>query len=51
MIFISWGAGTSLLGVAEDRGQAVLPPAGLPLAQIDAVQKEIVELGYRMVPY
>ncbi|MFH1627124.1 MAG: Fic family protein, partial [Pseudomonadota bacterium] len=43
--------GYIIIGVAEDKGRPVLPPAGLPVRQIDAVQKEIVELGYRMVPY
>ena len=35
----------------KDKGRPVLPPAGLPVRRIDAVQREIVELGYRMVPY
>jgi len=49
--FHNLGGGYIIIGVAEDKGRAVLPPAGLSVSQIDAVQKEIVELGYRMVPY
>ena len=49
--FHNLGGGYIIIGVAEDRGRPVLPPTGLPIKKIDAIQKEIVELGYRMVPY
>jgi len=49
--FHNLGGGYIIIGVAEDKGLPVLPPAGLPVRRIDAVQREIVELGYRMVPY
>jgi ATP-dependent DNA helicase RecG len=49
--FHNLGGGYIIIGVAEDKGQPILPPAGLPLRQIDAVQKEIVKIGYRLVPY
>ena len=49
--FHNLGGGYIIIGVKEDKGRPVLPPEGLPVRQIDAVQKEIVELGYRMVPY
>ena len=49
--FHNLGGGYIIIGVAEDKGRPVLPLAGLPIRQIDAVQKEIIELGYRMVPY
>ena len=49
--FHNLGGGYIIIGVKEDNGRPVLPPAGLPVRQIDAVQKEIVELGYRIVPY
>ena len=49
--FHNLGGGYIIIGVAEDKGRPVLPPVGLPINQMDAVQKEIVELGYRMVPY
>jgi ATP-dependent DNA helicase RecG len=49
--FHNLGGGYIIIGVDEDNGRPVLPPAGLPVTQLDAIQKEIVELGYRMVPY
>ena len=49
--FHNLGGGYIIIGVDEDRGRPVLPPTGFPVGKIDAVQKEIVELGYRIVPY
>ncbi|MBT8368921.1 MAG: hypothetical protein KJP23_29870 [Deltaproteobacteria bacterium] len=49
--FHNLGGGYIIIGVGENNGRPVLPPAGLPIVQIDAIQKEIVELGYRIVPY
>ncbi len=49
--FHNLGGGYIVVGVGEDKGRPVLPPEGLPLKKIDAIQKEIVALGYRMVPY
>ena len=49
--FHNLGGGYIIIGVGEDNGRPVLPPGGLPFRQIDAIQKEIVEFGYRMVPY
>ena len=45
------GGGYIIIGVAEEDGRPVLPPVGLPATQLDAIQQEIVEIGYRMVPY
>lgn len=39
------GGGYILTGIAEDNGRLVLPPAGLDPAQIDAIQKELLNLG------
>ena len=49
--FHNLGGGYIIIGVGEDNGRPILPPVGLPATQLDAIQKEIVELGYRMVPY
>ena len=49
--FHNLGGGYIIIGVDENNGRPVLPPAGLPATQLDAIQKEIVELCYRMVPY
>ena len=37
--FHNLGGGYIILGVNEDEGRPVLPPAGLPSRQIDAMQK------------
>ena len=44
------GGGYIIIGVAENQGQPVLPPAGLAANTLDAIQKEILELGHRIVP-
>ena len=43
--FHNLGGGYILIGVAEHKGQPVLPPAGLLPEQIDAIQKELLNLG------
>ena len=42
--FHNLGGGYIIIGVEEDNGRPVLPPAGLPAIQLDSIQKEIVEL-------
>ena len=49
--FHNLGGGYIIIGVGEEDGHPVLPPTGLPVKQLDTIQKEIVELGYRIVPY
>src|ERR1035438_4024623 len=49
--FHNLGGGYIFIGVAEEDGQPVLPPAGLPTNKLDCVQKEILEIGHRMQPY
>ncbi|QMU31366.1 RNA-binding domain-containing protein [Adhaeribacter radiodurans] len=45
-----WDGGYIIVGVAENNGQPVLPPAGLQQNQIDAIQGEIVQLGHKIQP-
>ncbi len=49
--FHNLGGGYIIIGVDEDNGRPILPPAGLSVRKIDPIQKEIVKLDYRMVPY
>jgi ATP-dependent DNA helicase RecG len=49
--FHNLGGGYIIIGVGEENGRPVLPPSGLAAIQLDTIQKEIVELGYRIVPY
>lgn len=43
--FHNLGGGYVMIGVAEENGQPVLPPVGLLPEQIDAIQKELLNLG------
>ena len=43
--FRNLGGGYICIGVEEADGRPVLPPAGLAPEQLDAIQKELVELG------
>lgn len=47
----NWGGGYLIIGIREHLGQAVFPPVGLPVHQLDSIQKEIIELGYRFRPH
>ena len=46
--FHNLGGGYILIGVAENQGQPILPPTGLLASKMDAIQKEILEIGHRM---
>ena len=49
--FHNLDGGYLIIGVQEENGRPVLPPAGISPDRLDALQKEIVELGHRMIPY
>lgn len=46
----NWGGGYIIIGIAENEGQPILPPAGLQQNQLDAIQKKIIELGHKIQP-
>lgn len=46
----NWGGGYIIIGIAENNGQPILPPAGLQLNQLDNIQGEIVKLGHKLLP-
>jgi ATP-dependent DNA helicase RecG len=46
----NWGGGYIILGIEDKDGRPVLPPKGLELDQIDAIQKKMVELGAKITP-
>jgi len=48
--FHNLGGGYIFLGIADDNGRPELPPAGIPAEQLDSMQKEILELGYKIRP-
>ncbi|MFA6915378.1 MAG: RNA-binding domain-containing protein [Parachlamydiales bacterium] len=47
----NWGGGYLIIGVQESNGQPISPPIGLAPNTIDAIQKEILELGNRIRPH
>ncbi|RLG30515.1 AAA family ATPase [Methanosarcinales archaeon] len=49
--FNDWGGGYIIIGIEDDGGRPVLPPVGVPLAKIDAIQKELLEICYKLRPH
>lgn len=47
--FHNLGGGYVIVGVAEKDGHAQLPPVGLTPEQIDAIQKEVLNLGHSAI--
>ena len=46
----NWGGGYIIIGVAENNGQPILPPAGLLPDQLDNIQGEIIGLANKILP-
>ncbi|MFH1847358.1 MAG: RNA-binding domain-containing protein [Candidatus Omnitrophota bacterium] len=49
--FHNLGGGYIVIGVAEDKGCPILPPKGIAVDKVDSIQKEIMNLGHKIVPY
>ena len=50
--FHNLGGGYVIIGIAEENGRPVLPPAGIDSARIDGIQKELLGLGFNaIIPY
>ena len=49
--FHNLGGGYIIIGIREKNGRPVLPPKGLNNNQVDKIQKEVIELGYKIQPY
>ncbi len=47
----NWGGGYLIIGIEEDKGQPIFPPVGLSANKIDEIQKELVNLSYRLRPH
>lgn len=48
--FNNWGGGYIILGIEEKDGASVLPPIGIKIDQIDAIQKELNQLCRKITP-
>lgn len=46
----NWDGGYIIIGVEEKNGTAKFPPFGLEPQQIDAIQKKLIELTYKISP-
>jgi ATP-dependent DNA helicase RecG len=47
--FHNLGGGYVVIGVTEENGQPQLPPVGIAPSKIDAIQKELLNLGYSAI--
>lgn len=47
--FHNLGGGFIIVGVEEENGRPKLPPVGVDPESLDAIQKEIVEIGYKAI--
>jgi len=47
----NWGGGYIIIGIQENNGTPVLPPKGLQANQIDKIQKELLNITYKIDPF
>ncbi len=46
----NWGGGYIIIGIDEENGVPKLPPKGIKLGEVDGIQKELVNLYYKIQP-
>lgn len=46
----NWGGGYIIVGIAENEGRPILPPAGLTPESLDKIQGEVLTLAYQLLP-
>lgn len=46
----NWGGGYIIIGTEEKDGKPILPPLGIQANQVDKMQKELLNLCYKIVP-
>lgn len=46
----NWDGGYVIIGVEEENGKAKLPPIGLQIQELDAIQKKLIELSHKLSP-
>jgi ATP-dependent DNA helicase RecG len=46
----NWDGGYVIIGVEEENGKAKLPPIGLQVEELDAIQKKLIELAHKLSP-
>jgi len=46
----NWGGGYLIIGLEENKGQPIFPPIGISSHKVDEIQKELVNLSYKLRP-
>jgi ATP-dependent DNA helicase RecG len=46
----NWGGGYIIVGIAENQGRPILPPAGLTPESLDRIQGKVLTLAYQLLP-
>ena len=46
----NWDGGYVIIGVEEENGKALLPPVGMHIQELDAIQKKMIELAHKLSP-
>jgi len=46
----NWDGGYIIIGVEEENGKAMLPPVGIQIQELDAIQKKLIELAHKLSP-
>lgn len=46
----NWGGGYIIVGIAENDGRPILPPAGLSPESLDRIQGAVLTLAYQLLP-
>jgi len=47
----NWGGGYIIVGIEEEDGTPVLPPKGLQQGQLDKIQKDVINICHKLLPY
>ena len=47
----NWDGGYIIIGVEEENGVAKLPPYGININQLDTIQRKLIELSHKIIPY
>ncbi|TFH43931.1 MAG: AAA family ATPase [ANME-2 cluster archaeon] len=47
----NWGGGYIIIGIKEHNGRPVLPPEGIEVSRVDSIQKNLLEMCYRLRPH